>query len=231
MCIRDSHRHNAPLPVETQVVSIERPNTLAFFLFPFFFVFPFPFVVPRLSLPFRFVCSFCRFLFISCITFFALFPPFPALLGGGFCFFFVSVLHPPSTACEPASLRIPLVCCLLSFLAFLRSWFKKKKKILPCFSISSWTSFVSSCLVLVVILYCVSSVFGFCCVCVLHIEPVFLPVDIQHTQCPCWFFLLERCKQALWSQNHDTEIPHCTAVTMQWPAIVLDTTGATYERK
>ena len=28
-------------------------------------------------------------------------------------------------------------------------------------------------------------------VCVLHIKPFFLPVDIQHTQCPCRFFLLE----------------------------------------
>ena len=32
------------------------------------------------------------------------------------------------------------------------------------------------------------------CVCVLHIKPFFLPVDIQHTQCSCRFFLLERCK-------------------------------------
>ena len=71
--------------------------------------------------------------------------------------------------------------------------------------------------------------FGFCCVCVLHIKPVFLPVDIQHTQCPCRFFLLQRYKQALWSQSHDTEILHSNAVTMQWPAIVLDTTGRTYK--
>ena len=28
-------------------------------------------------------------------------------------------------------------------------------------------------------------------VCVLHIKPFFLPVDVQHTQCPCLFFLLE----------------------------------------
>ena len=31
-------------------------------------------------------------------------------------------------------------------------------------------------------------------VCVLHIEPFFLLVDIQHTQCPCQFFLLEKYK-------------------------------------
>ena len=30
------------------------------------------------------------------------------------------------------------------------------------------------------------------CVCVLHIKLFFLPVDIQHTQCPCRFLLLER---------------------------------------
>ena len=28
--------------------------------------------------------------------------------------------------------------------------------------------------------------------CVRHIKPLFLPVDIQHTQCPRRFFLLER---------------------------------------
>ena len=28
--------------------------------------------------------------------------------------------------------------------------------------------------------------------CVLHIKPSFLPVDIQHTQCPCRFFILKR---------------------------------------
>ena len=35
-------------------------------------------------------------------------------------------------------------------------------------------------------------------------QPVFLPVDIQHNQCPCRFFLLLIEIQALWSQNHDT---------------------------
>ena len=32
------------------------------------------------------------------------------------------------------------------------------------------------------------------CVCVLHIKPFFPPVDIQHIQCPCRFFLLKRYK-------------------------------------
>ena len=31
-------------------------------------------------------------------------------------------------------------------------------------------------------------------VCVLRTKPFFLPVDIQYTQCPRWFFILERCK-------------------------------------
>ena len=78
-----------------------------------FFVFPFPFAVPRFPLPFRFVVFVC-FLYRLLRFFFR----FPALLVGGFCYF-VSVLHPPCAACEPASLCIPRMCCLLSFLAFL----------------------------------------------------------------------------------------------------------------
>ena len=27
-----------------------------------------------------------------------------------------------------------------------------------------------------------------------HIEPFFLPMDIKHTPCPCWFFVLGRYK-------------------------------------
>ena len=30
------------------------------------------------------------------------------------------------------------------------------------------------------------------CGCSSHIKPSFLPVDIQHNQCPCWFFNLTR---------------------------------------
>ena len=42
---------------------------------------------------------------------------------------------------------------------------------------------------------------GWCCCkfCVLHIKLFFLLVDIQHSQCPRWFFVLEI--QALWSQT------------------------------
>ena len=32
------------------------------------------------------------------------------------------------------------------------------------------------------------------CMCVVHIQPFFLLVDIQHTQCPRSFFILERHK-------------------------------------
>ena len=42
-------------------------------------------------------------------------------------------------------------------------------------------------------------------VCVLHIQPLFLPVDIQHKQCPCRVFN-PREVQALSSQNYDAYI-------------------------
>ena len=49
-------------------------------------------------------------------------------------------------------------------------------------------------------------------VCVLHIKPFFLPVNIRHTQCPCRFFLLEI--QALWWKKHDRDTTSidCNAV-------------------
>ena len=49
-------------------------------------------------------------------------------------------------------------------------------------------------------------------VCVLHIKPFFLPVDIQHSQSPCRFFLLERCKFC--GHKTTTEILHCNAVSI-----------------
>ena len=143
----------------------------------------------------RFVLSFCRPLFSPSFSFrfFVLwfsvcflyrllhfFFRFPALLGGGFCSF-ASVLHPPRAACEPASLRIPLVYCLFYFLAFLS---------FTCFIFLLFLPFFfdfdldvvffilsGSC---VYYLLCLLG-FGSCCVCVLHIKPLFLPVDIQHT--------------------------------------------------
>ena len=48
--------------------------------------------------------------------------------------------------------------------------------------------------------------------CVRHIKPFFLPDDIEHTQCPCSFSMLERYVHALWSQNCDTEILPFNAV-------------------
>ena len=48
---------------------------------------------------------------------------------------------------------------------------------------------------------------GRLCICVLFTLMFFLPVDIQHTQCPCRVFLLEKYfVQALWSQKHDRYI-------------------------
>ena len=65
-------------------------------------------------------------------------------------------------------------------------------------------------------------------VCLVHIKPFFLPVDTQHTQCPCRFFLLET--EALWSQNHDTEILLCNAASrvdyaMTWHRAGYDRCG------
>ena len=40
-------------------------------------------------------------------------------------------------------------------------------------------------------------------VCVLHIKPFFLLVDIQHAQCPRWFFILERYELCGHKPIHD----------------------------
>ena len=96
-------------PVETQVVSIVPPGypcLFPFFLYSSFFLSLLPFPV----FPFLFVSSFSVG-FLHRLLRFSF--RFHALLGGGFCSF-VSVLHPPRAACEPDSLRIPPVCCLLS---------------------------------------------------------------------------------------------------------------------
>ena len=65
--------------------------------------------------------------------------------------------------------------------------------------------------------------YPYCCVCwFTSIKPFFLPVDIEHTQCPCRL-LPGREIQALWSQNHDTEIClvlctllYCWALNLRW---------------
>ena len=131
-------------------------------------------------LPFPFSPSFSCCLFVFSLSFFVccsyrllLFCfRFPALLGGGFCSF-VSVLHPPCAAREPASLRIPFVCCLISFLVFL-IFIYFIFLLFFFFSILIWTSFVSSCLVLVGNIYAVSSV-SVSVVCVLHKNLSFYP--------------------------------------------------------
>ena len=57
----------------------------------------------------------------------------------------------------------------------------------------------------------------------------FLPVDIQHNQCPSRFFNpINREVQTLWSQNYDTEILHCCAVLRVDNAMPCHRTG--YDR-
>ena len=125
------------------------PIPLAYFV-PFFFFpcfssfFLFPFAVLRFPLAFRFVVFRC-FLFRLLRFSFC----FPALLGGAFCSFvytFVSVLHTPRAACEPANLRIPLVCCLACFLALVYFIFYSLPSVLR---FRFRRRFVSSCLFLV----------------------------------------------------------------------------------
>ena len=134
-------------PVETQVVSIVplghpclstspsaylSPISFPFSLFLFFSLFfLFPFAVLRFPVPFRLFVS--RMLRVSpSLDFFR----FPARLGGRLSSF-VSVLHPPRAAFEPANRRIILACA--SFLACYVFMFFFSS--LP-FSISIWTSFV-----------------------------------------------------------------------------------------
>ena len=56
------------------------------------------------------------------------------------------------------------------------------------------------------------------------LNPFFLPVGIQHTQCPCRFFLIRGEIQALWSHNHDTAevLLHCNAVSRVDNAMTRD---------
>ena len=74
---------------------------------------------------------------------------------------------------------------------------------------------------------------GRCCfMYALRIKLLFVLVDIQHSQCPRWFFVLEI--QALWSQNYDTSSNGKTAVVSSaMPSLVVcwDMTGTTYIRQ
>ena len=106
------------------------PISFPFSLFLFFSLFfLFPFAVLRFPVPFRLFVS--RMLRVSpSLDFFR----FPARLGGRLSSF-VSVLHPPRAAFEPANRRIILACA--SFLACYVFMFFFSS--LP-FSISIWTS-------------------------------------------------------------------------------------------
>ena len=122
---------------------------MPFFLFSSYSSFSFPFCRSPLS-PFF---SFCLFPFVSCVAFL-----FVSMLYLGADPVLLSRCYtPPRATCEPASLRIPLVCCLLSFCRVLGFCFVFSS--LPSlFSISIWTSYIPSCLFLVGIIYAVSSV-------------------------------------------------------------------------
>ena len=120
------------------------PPTCLFPFFLFFCRFSFPFY----RCPFSPSFSFSRFR-----SFLVLSPPslsfrFPTLLGGGLCYF-VSVLHPPRAACEPANLRISPVWCIHSFLLFTVPGIHFIFLLFSFFSISIWTLLVSFCLFLV----------------------------------------------------------------------------------
>ena len=123
--------------------------SFSFFSFYSIFIFPLPFVVLRVPLPFSFVVF---FVFSSCLfsvcfhyrlLLFSL--RFPAFLGGGSCYFvFSSWLYTPRAPCEPE------VCayspCVLSSLLRSCCCFFIFSSLPSLFSISIWTSFVSSCL-------------------------------------------------------------------------------------
>ena len=100
------------------------------------------FSFPFCGCPFSPSVSFCLFVlsFYVCfflyrrIPFFLLWLPCSPLLGGGF-YSSVSALQPPRAPCERASLRIPLVCRLLScVLAFYLFYFSS----LPSFPFSAF---------------------------------------------------------------------------------------------
>ena len=80
------------------------------------------------------------------------------------------------------------------------------------------------------------------CVCVLHIKPLFLPVDIKHNQCPCRFFNPRRDTYLPGTsyyvvtklRHRDTTLPRMnttyagsTVSSGQYNAM-LDTTDTTY---
>ena len=70
-------------------------------------------------------------------------------------------------------------------------------------------------------------------VCVLHIKPFFLPVDIQHNQCPCRFSNPRRDTSSVVTKlrHRDSTSPRVQCAlqwAMQSRVIILDTTGTAY---
>ena len=182
------------------------PGHPCLFYFSFFFVFPFPFGVPGVLLfvLYFFVCSLnhlIRLFSLLCSSWWRI---------ASFC-----LGSTPPLRCLRACKSAYSLCVLSFFLEFLiLILFLFFFSSFPLFRFRFGRRLFHPVLFLWVLYLCCLLGFGFCSVCVLHIKPVFLPVDIQNIQCPCRFVILERDKQALWPQNHDTEIPHCNAVTM-----------------
>ena len=103
------HNLSKSLKVKMKQKKKKSPGHTCLFPLPFFSSFLlFPLAALRFPLLFRFWSFSVRFLYLLLplsIRF------LPALRGGGFCSF-VSELHPPRAASEPASMRILLACCL-----------------------------------------------------------------------------------------------------------------------
>ena len=62
-------------------------------------------------------------------------------------------------------------------------------------------------------------------------KQLFLPVDIQHSQCPCRFFNLRGIRVMMWLQNYATEMLHCNSISRvgnEMSVIAVDKTGTTY---
>ena len=128
---------------------------------------------------------------------------FLLLFGSGPKNFFVSELFFLYTQCflKKIFFRFLTMCRAL----FIRKSYQGHSMIIYIWNLRSFPSFVwffRSVLLFLFHVFIVSSVFSssvlrlmayVCssfleCVCVLHIKPFFLPVDIQHNQCPCRFF-------------------------------------------
>ena len=145
---------------------------------------------------------------------------FPALLGGG-SFSSVSVLRTPPQRCLRACKYAYPPCVLSSWVlrlasysllifSSLRSLFRFDLDVV-CLILSCSCGYYLCCLL----------GFGLCCVCVLHIKtPVFLPVDTQHTQCPCRFFFLERYKlcdhKTTTQRYHVVMYQQCNDLPLYW---------------